>query len=380
MVSFARKVFRVARWKAAQTWLSFWPNVEVIGVAGSVGKTTTKEVIAAILSARFKTVKTSANLDPIFNLPITSFKTYGACKFVAELSVDKPGQMDKYLSLIKPRVGVLTRLSLEHTDSEHFGSLEKAIKEELKLLKSLPMYGWAVLNGDDEQITKSSNLTKAKKLFYGFGEQNDIRIRIVQQKVTGSKVESTLEIKYDTGNVKLTTNLLGKQNAVSVGAGVCVGILFGLGFDDIQKGLLTVQAAPGRLEPKVGKWGLILDDSYNASPAAVEAAIDVLVDLDPCNNILVLGDMLELGDYSKDAHLKVGKYAREKGVNALAVYGKYAKDVVRSFGGDEKQVFIAKGHSEIVDWVNKIGKGVILVKGSHSMHMEKVVEGLINKD
>lgn len=363
MVTLSKGVLRFARWKAAQTWLKLWPNVDIIGVAGSVGKTTTKEVIAAVLEQKFRVVKTSANWDPIFNLPITSFSSYGSCKFVAELGVDAANQMDKYLTLVQPRVGVLTRLTLEHTDNKHFGSLEKAIEEEVKMLKALPFYGWAVLNGDDEKIRRFANVATAHKMFYGFGANNDLRIVSFRQKVVDSKAVAAFEVRLDTDRVgKFTTNLLGKQNALCACAGIAVGIIMGMSFEDIQKGLSTVWPVPGRLEPKAGKWGLIIDDSYNASPPAVEAAIDVLVDLDSRNGILVLGDMLELGKYAKESHRKVGEYAREKWVKNLVAYGEFADDVVGGFSRG-RNTTVAKTHEEIVKWVNTMGGGIILVKG-----------------
>ncbi len=367
MAILAKKAFRSARWKAAQAWLKLWPNVDVVGVAGSVGKTTVKEMVAAVLGQRFRVVKTSANWDPIFNLPITSFSVFG---------VDGIGQMDKYLTLVHPRVGVLTRLSLEHTDKEHFGSLEMAVKEETKLLTALPPYGWAVLNGDDKEIRRFANIATAHKIFYGFGANNDLGIISFRQKIAGSRAVATFEVRLDTGQVeKFTTNLLGKQNALCACAGIAVGIIMGMSFEDIQKGLLTVHPVPGRLEPKTGKWGSVIDDAYNASPAAVEAAVDVLVDLDPHNGVLILGDMLELGRHARESHRAVGRYAKDIGVKALAAHGEFANDVVEGYGKGE-HTLVAETHEEIVGWVNTMAGGTILVKGSHGMRMEKVVVAL----
>src|SRR5690349_4337317 len=140
-----KKVYRFLRWRLAQAWLRVHPDVDIVGIAGSVGKTSTKEMIAAVLSQNFKTVSTLANYDPIFNLPITALRTSNGSKFIAELSIDAVGQMSKYMSLIDPRIGVVTRLSLEHTDPAHFGSYEVAVDEEAKLLDALPKHGWAIL-------------------------------------------------------------------------------------------------------------------------------------------------------------------------------------------------------------------------------------------
>ncbi|MBU1017270.1 UDP-N-acetylmuramoyl-tripeptide--D-alanyl-D-alanine ligase [Patescibacteria group bacterium] len=376
MVILAKKAFRFLRWKTAQAWLKLWPNVDVVGVAGSVGKTTVKEITATVLAQRFRTVRTKANLDPIFNLPITALRAFGSCKFVAELGIDGFGQMDEYLTLVQPRVGILTRLTLEHTDEEHFGSLEKAIAEEAKMLKALPSYGWAILNGDDDKIREVADITKAHKIFYGFGESNNLRVTSFEQRGINSKATSVFDIRLDTGLAKrFKTNFLGKQNVLSACAGICAGILMGMSFEDIQKGLLSVHPVSGRLEPKAGKWGLVIDDSYNASPAAVEAAIDVLVELDPNYGILVLGDMLELGKYARESHRKVGEYAKSKGVKFLIAYGEFAKDVLGGYGEGENS-FAVKSHKEAVERIHGIGKGIVLVKGSRGMCMDKVVSAL----
>lgn len=374
MVGIAKRLFRFTRWKAAQAWLWLWPNIEVIGIAGSVGKTTTKEIISAVLGEQFDAVRTPKNWDPIFNLPITALKTKPNSKFIAELGVDAVGQMDTYLTLVQPRIGVLTRLTLEHTDKEHFGNLETAIAEEVKLLKALPEYGWAVLNGDDPEIRKAANATNAHTLLYGFAG-DDLKIDEFSQQVTETGAESTFRVNFSTGNYRFTTNLLGKHNATAACAGIAVGIISGMSFDTIQQGLAKLTPVPGRLCPVKGLWGLVIDDTYNASPAAVKAAIDTLIDLDPNEGILVLGDMLELGEYAKKAHFNVGNYARQKGVKALAAYGSHASTILKGFGNPAKS-FEGQTHTHIVEWLKGIGKGAVLVKGSHSMHMEKVVEAL----
>src|SRR5690606_38880610 len=127
-------------------------KVEVIAIAGSVGKTTTKDLIASVLESGFSVVKSRANFDPIFNLPQTTLTIRDHQKFVAELGIDAPGQMAKYLTLVKPLVAVMTELSLEHSDADHLQSYEVAVAEEWRLIESLPADGLAVLNGDNSDI------------------------------------------------------------------------------------------------------------------------------------------------------------------------------------------------------------------------------------
>ena len=217
-----KKIYRDCRWGLAKVWLSFHPEVEVIGIAGSVGKTTTKDAIATVLNQEFKVVATEKNFDPIFNLPLSVLKIRGTEKFVAELGIDGVGQMEKYMTLVRPQIGVLTRLSIEHTDSDHFGNLETAIKEECKLIQYIQKNGWLVGNGDDIEISKQILKYKGNKYSYGFGAKNDVRIFNFSQKITKEgSVETEFEILMDGETALFRTHLLGKHNAL-VAAGTLV--------------------------------------------------------------------------------------------------------------------------------------------------------------
>ncbi|MBU1110940.1 UDP-N-acetylmuramoyl-tripeptide--D-alanyl-D-alanine ligase [Patescibacteria group bacterium] len=371
-----KKIYRFARWQVAKWWLRLHPAVEVIGIAGSVGKTTTKEIVAAVLAQKFLTVKTEANFDPIFNLPLTALKIRRHKKFVAELGVDGVGQMDKYLDLVHPRIGVMTRLSLEHT--ELFGTLEMAMAEEVKLLRALSSNGWAVLNGDDPEIIASKSATKANCLTYGFSPGNDMLIKDFAQRVDGGRAQSSFRLRYGSEECVFKIYLLGKHNALCAAAAVAVGMVSGMKFEQIQKGLSEALPVSQRLNVKKGPSGrLIIDDTYNASPAAVEAAADVLVDLEPSGATLVLGDMLELGKYAEESHHRVGFYAAQKGVSHLVAYGDYAKTVITGFkAGGGQSWFAAPDKQSIPDWLNHNTRGAVLVKGSRGMKMEEVVEQL----
>ena len=377
--------FRIARWKVAQYWLNSRKNVDVIGVAGSVGKTTTKEIIAAVLSSTFPTIKTEANWDPIFNLPMSALKVQNNCKFVAELGIDGAGQMDKYLTLVHPKVAVLTRLSLEHVDKEHFGTYENAVNEELRLLDTLSDASFAILNGDDTLIrekcgnypSRSNSPSQRNKpvpvtLFYGFDKNCNVRISDFHQTIKQDRVHTTFKINFKGSNFAFGTQLLGKHNALACAAAFAVGTVFNVPYDAIHNALAKIEPVNRRLNLKKSHWGYVLDDTYNASPAAVEAAVDVLVDIDK-KGVMVLGDMLELGDYAVQAHKEAGEYARKKGVSAVAAYGKWAKNVLEGYGGNVRNSITAESKNQIVEWLKKRKDKTILVKGSKSMHMEEVV-------
>lgn len=367
--------YRQARWEAAKAWLKVHDGVDMVGITGSVGKTSTKEIIGQILSGQFETVTTKANYDPIFNLPLTALSVHGEEKFVAEMGVDGCGQMDQYLDLMVPRVGVVTRFSLAHSDKDHFGSLEDLIEEKSRMIKILPAHGWAVLNGDDELVRQLKDETKASVMLVGFDKSNDLRIADYELVKKGLP-RSCFTVNYGFGEKTFETGLLGRHNAFLTTIGVGVGMVMGMSLDTIKERVDKLEPIKGRLYPEYIKERLVIDDTYNASPEAVRVAIDVLVDLDLKNGILILGDMLELGGFSDKEHREVGKYAFKKGVRRLGVYGDKMRLAAKEFENLGGEVFVTEKHEDLVEWIKNLKKGVVLVKGSRGMAMEKVIGGL----
>ena len=367
--------YRQARWEAAKAWLKVHDDVDVVGITGSVGKTTTKEIIGQVLSGQFESTITKANYDPIFNIPLTALSIRDEEKFVAEMGVDGCGQMDQYLDLMTPRVGVITKFSLAHADKDHLGSLEGLVEEKSKLIKALPPHGWAILNGDDELVRQLGNGTKASVMLVGFDKNNDLRITDYKL-VKGDLPKSCFTVNYGFGEKIFEIGLLGRHNVFLTTIGVGVGMVMGMSLDTIKERVDELKPVKGRLYPEYIKGRLVIDDTYNASPEAVKAAIDVLVELDSKNGTLVLGDMLELGELSDKEHRQVGRYAFERGVRRLGVYGDEAKLTAREFKTMGGEVMVAESHEELSGWIRDTESEVILVKGSRGMMMERVIEGL----
>ncbi len=373
-----KKAFRSLRWQVAKAWLKLHPHVDVIGITGSVGKTSGKEMIKAVLSEVFKIEATRENLDPIFNIPLTVLRLQDNEKMICEMGVDDFGQMSAYLELVQPRIGVVTELSLAHADESHFGSLDGLIEEKSKLIKGLSEHSWAVLNGDSNKVRSLAKKTKAWVLTYGFGKDNDIVVSSFTHFDRGKKVGSKFKINYGLGEEEVEIKLMGRHNAKLAAMTVAVGMIEGMKIEEIKRGLKKIKPVEQRLEPKWAGERLIIDDTYNASPQACKAAIEVLADLDK-KGVFVMGDMLELGKHSKRAHKHVGEYAAKKGVSKLAVLGEESKstaDGIIKAGGDRQRVLRAESPEEIVEWL-KEGQETVLVKGSRGMRMERVVEGLM---
>lgn len=352
------------------------PNVEVIAIAGSVGKTTTKDITASILEESFAVVKSKANFDPIFNLPQTALKIRHHRKFVAEMGIDAPGQMEKYLTLVHPKIGVMTELSLEHSDGDHLQSLEMAIREEWKLIEALPEDGLAILNGDNETIQRLAKQLKTPTLLYGFNEGNDVRIVSATHHLNKLAAQLTIEL---SGRVSGTFRapLLGAHNALAMTAGILVGVESGMTVGEIQRGLTKVAPPPHRLTPTQAEWGLILDDTYNSSPKAVNAAIDTLLEIDP-NGVVVLGDMLELGSFAEQAHYDIGEYAARSGVATLVVFGEWSASIAKGYRDNQPKgqlIEVASRH-EVKHWLEQHKPQTVLLKASRGMKLNEVVESL----
>lgn len=382
-ISAWKKPYHLARQNLAILWLKFFPNVEIIAITGSVGKTTTKEAIAQVLGQKFPVKKTAANLDPLFNIPQTILKLRpGDQKLILEMGIEYPGEMDFYLSLVRPKIGILTQIAWTHT--EFLEDINGVAQEKGKLLEILPENGWAVLNWDDPWIQKLAPKTSAQILRYGIEEKN-CQLWAENINPRGFKGYSfTLKIKLDKRvnegeAMAISWPLLGKHNLYVALAAAAVGKIFRLTLEEIKRGLEEMTPQPGRLNILRGpKESLILDDSYNANPAAAVAALEVLKELPGKRKIAVLGEMRELGKYRHKGHRLVGQKVAEVGVSLLFTLGdltSFICEAAKKNGLGKDQIFLARNFSQLTQKLKKtLRKGdLLLIKGSRATQMEKIV-------
>jgi len=375
-----KKPFHKIRAFLAKNWTKLNSQAEIIGITGSVGKTTTKEAIIKVLGERFKVVGSIGNLDPVFNIPITLLKIRPwTKKVVLELGVEYPGEMDFYLSLIKPKIGVVTRIYWTHT--EFLGDLNGVINEKGKLLEALPKDGWAVLNDNDQYIKEMAKKTGAKIFWFGTHPHCQVQIAdFIHQGIEGSE----FILKNSKESVTIRWKLLGEHNTASAAAAASVGILAGLKLGEIKKGLEKIEPQPHRLNVVPGpNRSLMLDDSYNSSPEAAMMALETLRSLSHQSKAFaVLGDMLELGNYSEQGHREVGQKVVQENVDYLFTIGDQAKiiaDEAQKFGA--KNVIEAKDQTEIKKKLRDLARkdDLILVKGSRATNLDQLVQDLTSK-
>ena len=350
----------------------------VVGITGSVGKTTTKELTAAALAAGGRRVlKTSGNLNNLVGVPMTLFQLNDDHDTaVIEMGTSKPGEIARLAAIAGPDVGVVTRAALSHT--EGLGSIEAVADEKMGLARALGSDGLAIINGDDGPLAKRAAVLDTKrKLFYGKAAESDVRV--LDWSVGGEGTRARLQLRGR--EVGLALRLLGEGAVLNAAGALAIAFGLDLSIDEAARGLSTITPTPGRLNPIPGGADrLIVDDTYNANPASVSVALSTaraLADARKAPLVVVLGDMKELGSHSEEAHRAVGDQVAEAGAFLFVGCGPQMQrgvDVANARGVD------TLWFENSVDCV-QLGErlplnAVVLIKGSRSMEMERAIAPL----
>ena len=394
---------------------------DIVGITGSVGKTSTKEAIYTVLASKFKVRRNIKNYNNEIGLPLTIigadspgrsiigwyivfskalklilFKDKGYPKIlVLEMGVDRPGDMKYLNSIVKCKVGVITSIGPVHL--EFFGSINNIQKEKGGLIKNLTKSSWAVLNYDDEKVRQIGNNTEAQILIYGFDEKADVRaLSYAEASASKHQVDSenannlvgvSFKLSYNGSTVPvLLPKVIGYAAVYAALAGSAVGVAYGLNLVEIVQSLREFKSPRGRMNLVKGiKNTLIIDDTYNSSPQSSISALDVVNKIPlakGARRFAVLGDMLELGSMSEQGHRQVGKKALKTGINKLIVVGERARDIARG----AKDAGMTKDNIFHFSQAEKAGKFIqerisegdlILVKGSQGARMEKIVKEIM---
>lgn len=379
-----KKHAHLARIYLAQKYAKMLTRDKFIGITGSVGKTSTVLACQAVLSQKFKTTSTLEtdkkvpNLDMVFNLPMTILRVRPSTeKVVIEMGIEFPGEMDFYLSLVQPQTGIVTRIANAH--SQFLGGVEDILKEKGKLIEQLPKEGFAILNYDDPLVRTLSTKTKAQVLSYGLTNEADVHASHI--KVENFQLK--FGINYGVERVDLKTKFLGRHMVYALLAAAALGISVGISLPKIKKALEAIEPADHRLKAFEGfNDSIILDDSYNAAPVAVEEAIETLSELPARRRIVVLGEMKELGEFSEKMHRQIAqKLYKEKPDLVFLGTGEanIIADELIKLGFIPERIDYNLKNSEIVNKLFKIlAKGdVVLVKGAHSLRLDEVVDRLV---
>jgi UDP-N-acetylmuramoyl-tripeptide--D-alanyl-D-alanine ligase len=361
--------------QTAAAWRMRLTDLRVIGVTGSVGKSTTKELAANVLATRYPTLANESSLNNEIGLPLTLLKTTEAHRrLVLEMGFYVPGDIAFLCGIAKPQVGVITLIGPVHL--ERAGSMEAIIRGKAELVEALPADGTAILNYDDDRVRAMARRTKARVFTYGLNPGADLRADDVES-LGLEGVQFSLKYGGEILHVRLP--LLGQHSVHTALRAAAVGLTEGLSWQEILEGL-TAPFTQLRLVAATGPGNsLLIDDTYNASPDSMIAALNLLDELDG-RKVAVLGDMLELGDFEEAGHRMVGARAAEV-VDLLVTVGEKAKwiaDEARLQGLGAERLATQATTAEALEFLRgQIGEeDVVLVKGSRGLHMDEIVLAL----
>ena len=363
-----------ALWAIASGWRARFDPL-VVGVTGSIAKTSTKEAVATVLSRRFRTLRNEGNQNNEIGLPLTLMRLEPRHQAaVLEMGMYVGGEIADLARMARPSIGVVTAVQPVHL--ARIGSLEAIEAAKGELLEALPPDGRAILNADDPIVRRMASRSRARSLTYGFADDADVRgDAVVPAGLDGMR----FTLRSGGASRSVTIPMLGRLSVHNALAGAAVGQAAGLGIDQVVEGLRGGWSAPHRVQlVRLGQLTLI-DDTYNASPQSVLAALDLLADL-PGRHAAVLGEMLELGEASDEGHREVGR-ATAGTVDWLVVVGDGAEGIAEGAiagGMDPSRVIRvqdAEGALEVVPHRVR-GGDVVLLKASRGIGLDRVVDGL----
>ncbi len=353
-------------------------NIPVIGVTGSVGKTTTKEMTYLVMSSKYDTLKNEGNRNNEIGVPLTLFrleKHHEAA--VIEMGMSGFGEISRMTAIVKPDVAIISNIGVSHI--ENLGSREGILKAKLEILEGMKEDAPVIFNGDDNMLSKADT-GKHPVTYYGL--QND-NCAYKALSITSTDDETaSFECSFRDGTVKACLPFTGRHNIYNALAATAAGSFFGIDAKTALEALKQYKAT-GMRQKMTKKNGItFIEDCYNASPDSQAAAMAVLGGLNAKRRIAVTGDMLELGDYSETAHRLVGKYAADHNVDILFTYGERAKFTAES--GREngiKDVRSFTNKSALINELSSILKegDTVLFKASRGMKLEEVIYGVYDR-
>ncbi|MBR1976238.1 MAG: UDP-N-acetylmuramoyl-tripeptide--D-alanyl-D-alanine ligase [Phascolarctobacterium sp.] len=361
----------------ARAYRRSFTDLKVFAITGSNGKTSTKDLLAACLGAKYNVVKTQGNFNNEIGLPKTLLNiTADTDIAVVEMGMRGLGQIAELCEIAEPDSGLISNVGETHM--ELLGSMENIGKAKGEIVENLPANGFAVLNGDNEYVVAAAGKTKAKVVFFGLSEACDYRGSDIV--TTGLGTTFTCTEKATGKAVQVKLQLIGEHNVYNALSAIAGAACYGVTLEESVKALATARLTGSRQEIIYIGDITFINDAYNASPASMEAALKTLAEAKKAaknaRTIAVLADMLELGAISEDGHRRVGKWAVENGTDFILTYGDeaaYIADEAKKLGGNVQHCADRHEAANVLRTIANAGD-IILLKGSHSMQVDKMLE------
>lgn len=356
-------------------------NVKMVAVTGSVGKTSTKDMIASVLGQKYNVLSTAGNFNNQIGLPLTLFnidKTHEVV--VTEMGMNSLGEIETLSKIACPDIAIITNIGIAHI--EKLGSRQNILKAKMEIVQGLKPDGVLILNGDDALLSGLKNFVKVKVKYYGTEQDADVHAGNI-------RIESEEVLRFDvltkSGEHTFSLPAPGRHNVYNALSAIAVGLELDVEPEDIKNGLKCYTQANMRMNIYSTDNGIkIIDDTYNANPQSMEAAINVLSEMkNYSRKIAVLGDMLELGNWSNNAHRGIGRLLTLKGIDYIITLGENARNIANGAveaGISEDNVVMFDDAEDINTFLGNFIKNgdIILVKGSRAMKMERIVEFIKN--
>lgn len=356
-------------------------HIKKIGVTGSTGKTTTKEMLYHIFSEKYKVARNQGNLNNHIGLPLTIFTLEEGTEVgIFEMGMSEFGEIDLLANIVKPDIGIITNIGTSHI--ENLGSRSGILKAKLEITNYFDEEHILIVNEDSEFLTRENVSGNYKLVTAGStGKSNFILSSIKDLGEDG--IEFSIEYKEELQNFSL--QIPGRHNAYNATLAVAAAVSSGISLSDAALGLGKMEMITDKRLSIKGKNGIkVIDDTYNASPDSMKAAIDVLMATSGIRKIAILGDMLEMGSQTKKYHFEVGEYASKSNVDMVICVGQHAKEI--AVGASKKmrkdQIIYRETKEHLFDEIdyNLTPGDVILVKGSRGMAMDEIVKKIMEKE
>ena len=363
----------------AKVYLKLLPNIKVIAITGSVGKTLTQNTVYSVLSQKYKVVAGDENLDPTFRIPKTILKARPWDDYlILEYGVEHPGDMDYYLTLAKPKIAILTKIASTHL--KYFKNEHGVLREKSKLITALSAYDTAILNADDFNLQKMQAATKAQVLYFGQKAKDSVKISHFSQNTHGSK----FRMHYQGQKASVSWKIIGYHQLLGAYIAATVGVACALTLKQIARGLSETKPPTHRLNLVRTPKSTVIDDTYNSSPQAAIEAVNTLAGVGKRKTkIAVFGEMKDLGAQSAKLHKNLGQKIAKININYLITIGKVAREISKAARANQfkGKLFYAANAKEAATYLNKITtkNSLILVKGSRHAHLERIVLALQGK-
>ena len=348
-------------------------DIKVVGITGSVGKTSTKETIASVLAQKYHVLKTEGNFNNEIGLPLTIFNIREEHEVaVLEMGIDHFGEMHRLASVSRPDICIITNIGLAHM--ENFGDREGTLRAKTEIFDHLTPNASVILNGDDDKLCTVSSVQGKSPIFFGLSDERDAYAGEIENLgLRGTRC--TLHLP--SGTVRVHIPVPGQHMIYNALAAACAGIALNLSLDEIKNGIENLKTISGRTNLIETDSLLIIDDCYNANPVSMKSSLDILATAQG-RTIAVMGDMFELGSNEKELHYNTGVYAAEKKIDVICCIGglsKHTYDGAKSQVKDSSVLYFETKEEFLTKISNVIQKGdTILVKASHSMEFPEIVE------